>query len=99
MLLQIKSPIYPCENGTVLKCVRTMQQVYQIINKFIKLPNCVKFQVGDNVFIRTKDSFKPRNIGPYIIGKVLSDVLFAVRNLENEVTQTFVINSDSAPCR
>lgn len=41
----------------------------QIQHKYVKLR---KFQVGDTVFIKTKDTFKPRYIGLFTIVKVLS---------------------------
>lgn len=53
-----------------------------------------KFQPGDLIFIKTKDTFKPRYIGPFSVVKVLSDVLISIREAENDIAQQFNINID-----
>ena len=53
-----------------------------------------KFEVGDVIFLKTRDTFKSRFIGPFSAQKVISDVLILVKDMENEVAEPFSINID-----
>ena len=44
--------------------------------------------------MKTNDTFKSRYIGPYIVVKVISDVVVSIKHYENEVAQPFTINID-----
>ena len=52
------------------------------------------FKVNDIVYVKTNDTFKSRYIGPYIVVKVISDVVVSIKHYENEVAQPFTINID-----
>lgn len=51
-----------------------------------------KFQVDDIIFNRTMNTFKIRNLRPFIITKIISNVFISVKDLENEVEQSLNIN-------
>lgn len=84
----------------------SMKEVYQEVMKNMKdaqqtrnqrqhkSAHLRKFQPGDRIFIKTKDTFKPRYIGPFSVMQVLSDVLISIREAENEIAQPFTINID-----
>ena len=53
-----------------------------------------KFEVNDLVYLKSNDTFKSRFLDPYIVVKVISDVLVSIKQYEDEIAEPFNINID-----
>ncbi|XP_035206606.1 uncharacterized protein LOC118181543 [Stegodyphus dumicola] len=95
---QLDKSHYLCDLLTQLKL--TYEHAYETLERKqveqntrqLKNAKLRSFSIDDVVYLKSKDTFKPRFSGPFCIVSKSSDVNYTIRALDNEFAQPFKIH-------